>query len=213
MVERQLAEEQAESIGRLYRLLSRVNEAIVRAPDQETLFKQICRIAVEEGLFRMAWVGLIDPSGRQVRAVTQYGFNDGYLENLEIPLADVPQSRGPTGIAVREGRFDVCNDCLRPRMAPWRERALARGYRSSGAFPLRVGGKVVVALTLYAERPGFFNQEEIALLESLADDLSFAMESMDREAKRRAAEGQVPTCCHPDATRILYTADAADRLL
>jgi PAS domain S-box-containing protein len=189
IVERQLAEEQAESIGRLYRLLSQVNEAIVRAPDQETLFKQICRIAVEEGLFRMAWVGLIDPSGRQVRAVTQYGFDEGYLETLVIPLADVPQSRGPTGIAVREGRFDVCNDfAAEPRMAPWRERALARGYRSSGAFPLRVGGKVVGALTLYAERPGFFNQEEIALLESLASDLSFAMESMDREARRRQAE-------------------------
>jgi PAS domain S-box-containing protein len=189
MVERQQAEEQAASIGRLYRLLSQVNEAIVRTPDQETLFKRICRIAVEEGMFRMAWAGLIDPSGRQVRAVTQYGFDEGYLETLVIPLADVPQSRGPTGIAVREGRFDVCNDLAAdPRMAPWRERALARGYRSSGAFPLRVGGKVVGALTLYAERPGFFNQEEIALLESLAGDLSFAMESMDREARRRQAE-------------------------
>jgi PAS domain S-box-containing protein len=216
MVERQLAEEQAESIGRLYRLLSRVNEAIVRTPDQETLFKQICRIAVEEGLFRMAWVGLIDPSGRQVRAVTQYGFDEGYLETLVIPLEDVPQSRGPTGIAVREGRFDVCNDfAADPRMAPWRERALARGYRSSGAFPLRVGEKVVGALTLYAERPGFFNQEEIALLESLADDLSFAMESMDREARRRQAEAaRSQLVAILDATPdFVGTADAAGQAL
>ncbi len=110
VTERQRAEKQAESIGRLYRLLSQVNEAIVRAPDQDTLFKQICRIAVEEGLFRMAWVGLTDPSGRKVRSVAQYGFDEGYLETLVIPLEDVPESRGPTGIAVREGRFDVCND-------------------------------------------------------------------------------------------------------
>jgi PAS domain S-box-containing protein len=73
-------------------------------------------------------------------------------------------------------------------MELWREQALARGYRSSGAFPLRVGKKVVGALCLYAERPGFFSAEEIALLDGLAGDLSFALESMDREIKRRQAE-------------------------
>jgi PAS domain S-box-containing protein len=189
VMERQQAERQAASLGRLYRLLSKVDEAIVRAADQETLFKRVCRIAVDEGLFRMAWVGLKDPDGQSLRAVAQYGFAEGYLDGLEIPLADVPESRGPTGVAVREGRFDVCQDfAADPRMAPWRKQALARGYRSSGAFPLRVGGKVVGALTLYAQKPGFFNEAEIALLESLSGDLSFAMESLDREARRRQAE-------------------------
>jgi PAS domain S-box-containing protein len=189
VMERQRAEQQAASIGRLYRLLSLVNEAIVRAADQDTLFKQVCRIAVDEGLFRMAWVGLSDPDGQTLRAVAQYGFDHGYLNDLVIPLADIPTGRGPTGVAVREGRFDVCQDLAAdPRMAPWREQALARGYRSSVAFPLRLAGKVVGALTLYAARPGFFNAEEIALLESLSGDLSFALESMDREARRRRAE-------------------------
>jgi PAS domain S-box-containing protein len=189
VMERQQAEQRAASSGRLYRLLSLVNEAIVRAPDQERLFRQVCRIAVEEGLFRLAWVGLKDPEGKALRPVAQYGFDQGYLDDLAIPLADVPESRGPTGVAVREGRFDICQDfAAEPRMAPWRDQALARGYRSSGAFPLRVGGKVVGALTLYAERPGFFNAEEISLLESLSGDLSFAMESLDREARRRQAE-------------------------
>jgi PAS domain S-box-containing protein len=189
VMERQQAERQAASLGRLYRLLSKVGEAIVRAADQETLFKQVCRIAVDDGLFRMAWVGLTDPHGQSIRAVAQYGFAEGYLDGLEIPLADVPESRGPTGVAVREGRVDVCQDfAADPRMAPWREQALARGYRSSAAFPLRLAGQVVGALTLYAERPGFFNEAEIALLESLSGDLSFAMESLDREDRRRQAE-------------------------
>ena len=183
------AEKKALSASRLYRLLSEVNETIVRASGQSTLFQEVCRIAVESGGFRLAWIGTIDPDHSAVKAVARYGFEDGYLEDLLIPLEDVPESRGPTGVAVREARYDVCNDLVTdPRMAPWREKALARGYRSSGAFPLRVGAKVVGALTLYADRPGFFNQEEIALLESMAADLSFALESMDREAKRRQAE-------------------------
>jgi signal transduction histidine kinase len=73
-------------------------------------------------------------------------------------------------------------------MTPWREQALAREYRSSAAFPLRVGSEVLGALTLYSGEPGFFTAQEIDLLSSLANDLSFAMESMDREARRRQAE-------------------------
>ncbi|MCX5893368.1 MAG: GAF domain-containing protein, partial [Deltaproteobacteria bacterium] len=165
---------------------------IVRVSDRETLFQETCRIAVADGGFRMAWVGLADPDDRVIKVAAKYGQDQGYLDNLLIPLDDIPESRGPTGVAVREGRFDLCNDfATEPRMAPWREKALARGYLSSGAFPLRVGSEVVGAITLYAGTPGFFNQEEIALLEALADDLSFALESMDREVKRRQAEEEV----------------------
>ena len=62
---------------------------------------------------------------------------------------------------------------------------MARGFRSSAAFPLFVGGKVEGVLTLYSGQIGFFNRQEVELLNSLAQDLSFAMESMEREAKRR----------------------------
>ena len=117
---------------------------------------------------------------------------DDYPQNITISLADVPEGRGPTGVAVREGRWDVCLDIAGdPRMAPWRRQALARGFRSSAAFPLFVGGRVEGVLTLYSGQKGFFNQEEVAVLNSLAQDLSFAMESMDREAKRRQAEEEI----------------------
>ena len=50
---RQRAEQRTAEIGRLYRVLSQVNKAIQRGQDPEALFLQICRIAVEGGLFRM----------------------------------------------------------------------------------------------------------------------------------------------------------------
>ena len=147
---------------------------------------------MEEGGFRLAWIGLLDQENRLIKPTAQYGFEQGYLEHLVIPVADVPESRGPTGIAVREGKYDVCNNfATDPRMAPWRQRALERGYRSSAAFPLQVGAQVVGAMTLYAERAGFFTEAEIGLLDSLAQDLSFALESMDREAGRRAAAEEI----------------------
>ena len=183
------AEEQVISIGRLYRVLSKVNEAIVRAQDRETLFGEICRVVVEEGRFKMAWIGLVDRQEGSIKAVAQHGLDAGYLEKIRIPLRESPESRGPTGIAIREGKYDICNDIANePRMAPWREEALSRGYRSAGSFPLRVGSEVIGCLTIYAGDPGFFTDEEIRLLENLALDVSFAIESLEKEGKRRHTE-------------------------
>jgi len=187
---RKQAEEQALSLGRMYRMLSKVNEAVVRiGGDKDQLFREVCQIMMAEGDFLLSWVGLVDPTSRLVKAAAQYNLNDDYIQNITIPYDDIPEGRGPTGTAVREGRYDVCNDyAADPRMAPWREQALARGFLSSAAFPLRVGSEVVGVLTVYADRPGFFNATEISLLESLAEDLSFALDFMDRDAKRRQAE-------------------------
>jgi signal transduction histidine kinase len=192
MSERQEAEEQAATQGRLYRLLSRVNEAIVRAQDHEELFRQACRIMMEEGDFLLCWIGRVDWEAGLVRAAAQYHLFDDYAQDITIPRADVPEGRGPTGVAVREGRLDVCLDIAAdPRMAPWREQVLARGFRSSAAFPLFVGGRVEGVLTLYSGQKNYFTQEEVAVLNSLAQDLSFAMEAMDREARRRQAEEEI----------------------
>jgi PAS domain S-box-containing protein len=191
---RQRAEQQVAETGRLYRVLSRVNEAIMRGRDQQSLFDQVCRIVVEEGLFRMAWVELTDPESQTVRVASKCGFDEGYLDRMSISLKNGAKSKGPTGIAIRENRYDVCNDfATDSRMEPWRKQALERGYGSSGAFPLRLGAEVVGAITLYAPRPEFFTDKEIALLISLADNLSFALESLDREAKRRRAEEALAT--------------------
>ena len=192
ITDRQRAELQAASLGRLYRLLSRVYEVIVHAQDQEGLFRQACRIMMEEGDFLLCWIGRVDWEAGLVRAAAQFDLMEDYPQNITVSLADVPEGRGPTGVAVREGRWDVCLDVAGdPRMAPWRRQALARGFRSSAAFPLFVGGRVEGVLTLYSGQKGFFNQAEVAVLNSLAQDLSFAMESMDREAKRRQAEEEI----------------------
>jgi len=74
------------------------------------------------------------------------------------------------------------------RMAPWRDAALARGYRAVASFPLVVDDRCVAVLTAYSGEPGFFDEQEVELLERITTDLSFALEAMQREERRRAAE-------------------------
>jgi len=83
---------------------------------------------------------------------------------------------------IRKSDHIVCNDIKNdPKIQLWRERALDRGYRSSAAFPLKVNGETTGAINFYSEEVGFFNEEEIILLDGLAADVSFALEFMEKE--------------------------------
>ena len=186
-----LGERGGERVARVYATLSMAYEAIVRIRERLPLFEEVCRVLVEHGHLRMAWVGEVDDHGWIV-PVAHAGVTDGYLDDLRISVRDVAEGRGPTGTAARERRHmfvaDIATD---ERMRPWREAALARGYRSSAAFPLVVDDRCVAVLTAYASEPGFFDEEEVELFDRMAADLSFALEAMQREERRRALEAEL----------------------
>ena len=186
-----LAERGAERVARVYATLSMAYEAIVRIRQRLPLFEEVCRVLVERGQLRMAWVGEVDDHGWIV-PIAHAGVTDGYLDELRISVRDVPEGRGPTGTAARERRHMLVTDIATDeRMAPWREAALARGYRSSAAFPLVLDDRCVAVLTAYASEPGFFDEQQVELFDRMAADLSFASEAMEREERRRAAEAEL----------------------
>lgn len=187
--EREAFVRQIERFNHLYAALSQVNQAIVHAQDRTSLLTEICRVLVEYGHFRMAWIGWLDPDTRDIRAVARYGDDTDYVSRLRITADDRPEGRGPTGTAVREGRTVVCADIAEdPCMARWRERALHSGLRSSIALPVRQAGEAVGVLTVYATETDFFGREEIALLEEAAMDVTFGLESLTKDDRRREAE-------------------------
>jgi PAS domain S-box-containing protein len=189
ITERKKAEERVLAAQRLYAVLSQINQSIVRVKDLETLLSDICRISVEYGKFRMVWVGLLDHETQTIRPVAHAGFEDGYLSVIAISAGDEDAGAGPTGLAIREGKPDICNDIgTDPRMKPWRNEALRRGYRSSAAFPVRLHGAVVGALTIYSGETAFFNDAEVQLLDEISMDVSFALDMLDEQARRTRAE-------------------------
>ena len=189
---RKRAEEMLSRLNRLYVVLVKVNEAIARTRDPEDLYESVCRIVVEQGSFLMAWIGLVDPANRSIRPTASFGDVGGYLDSLSISAEDVPEGRGPTGTAVRESRHVICSEIeTDPIMQPWREKALAQGYRSSASFPITLGADVVGAFTMYSGTPRFFTDEEVKLLNALADDLSFAMGYFAAERQRQVTHSSL----------------------
>jgi signal transduction histidine kinase len=156
------------------------------------MLTKACQIAVEKGGFRMAWVGLHDAAANKLQPVASAGVVEGYLELLNIDLSDKARSSGPSGRCFMSAEHITCHDMEQdPLLAPWREEALKRGYRSSACFPLKVAGRIVGVFMLYSDKTGFFNEEETLLLDELAMDIGFALEVGEGEAKRRQAEQEL----------------------
>lgn len=177
--------------NRLYLFISQINQMIVRTTDQETLFKEACDIAVNLGKFKMTWIGIIDKGTNEVIPVSITGEAKGYFSTIiKITLDDdKPGGRGPTGTALREGRYMICNDIENDlQMLPWQNEALKRGYLSSMSLPIIKFGDVIGAITFYAGEKNFFDSEEIALLEEATGDIAFALENFEKEALRKKAE-------------------------
>jgi PAS domain S-box-containing protein len=189
ITERKHAEARITTLNRLLRTISEVNQLIVRERDRDRLLAEACRIVVEHGGFRMAWVGFTDETTGTVVPATWAGLEDGYLGEIAVRFDDTPLGNGPTGIAIREGRVVVANDLeTDEHYVPWLEAARARGYRSSASFPLSAGGKVTGALSVYAAEASAFDAEVTGLLSELANDIAFALEAMNAAARREAAE-------------------------
>lgn len=184
-----LAEERELAAQRLYAVLSRINQAIIRVRDLENLINEICRATVEAGGFAMAWIGLLDQDSFLLRPIAHAGHEDGYLDATDKYGNDDERRESPIGIALHEGRHAFCNDIeTDPCMAPWRTEALKRGYRSSAAFPFRLHGRVIGVYCIYAGQTDFFTATEIALFLEIAGDISFALDALDEQERRAHAE-------------------------
>ncbi|WP_395751544.1 PAS domain S-box protein [Prosthecobacter sp.] len=188
---RRKAEQRIHQLNRLYAVLSGINETIVREKSSEALLTAACRIAVERGLFGMAWIGLVDPATGRLRIAAQVGAAEETLKKLEDILSESPSGPGCiiTARALQTGEQSVCNDIENdPDAVAWRADALCRHYYSMASLPLKCGGKTIGVFNLYADTAHFFDADELKLLDELAVDIGFALDINRREMELREAD-------------------------
>jgi signal transduction histidine kinase len=178
-------------LNRTLNALRHSNEAMMHADHEGDCLSATCKIITEDCGHAMVWIGYAENDGDQsIRPVAYAGFDEGYLESLQLTWADAERGRGPTGTAIRTGRPAGCRNMLTdPLFAPWREEAVKRGYACSLAVPLRANGRAFGAITIYAREPDAFSEDEAILLAELADDLAYAVTALRaREAHARAEQ-------------------------
>ncbi len=190
VTERKQAEDKLARLNRTLQTLYQCNQALVHATDEYELLQAACRILVDAGGLRMAWVGYRELDlEKSIRPVAQAGYDEGYVESVKATWEDTERGHGPTGTAIRTGKPTWTKNIeTDSSIAPWRDEALKRGYRSNISLPLISDGKPFGALTLYAEQSSAFDERAVELFTELADNLAYGVTALRTRAERSRAE-------------------------
>ena len=153
----------------------------------------------------MVWIGLIDEESGLVKPVSCHGDKNNFLGQIRISAREVREEMGPTGSAIRDGSYHICNEMIHdPRTLLWNEKAREQGIYSAAAIALTVNNKVIGALTIYSEEPNYFCDQMVGLLKQMAMDISFALDNIEHAARRRDAERAL----HAETTERLRLVEA-----
>ncbi len=172
--------------NRLYSTLSQINQTIIRTNNRQELFENVIKIVSQYGEFPLAWIGIFEIQSGKVTVAAQ---------NHPIPFRTINLNSHPFDkdiiSAVQKSKkiTTVCNLQTNPSMKHWNPLSKQLGINSAASVPLFFNNKVIGSLNLFAEGTDAFESEkEIRLIDEIGLDISFALDSLDKEIKRTQAE-------------------------
>jgi len=191
ITERFEAGERVKYHNRIYSLMSNINQLIVRASNKNSILNDACRLAVEYGMFQMAWVGIVDEDTGRVIPEYSYGNTSDYLDSIVISVNEPEHIRGPIVRSFTDKLFYVSNDVENDLMlSKWKKQTLDKGFKAFACFPIEVKNEVVAVYNIYSDKKGFFGKTETDLLLELIEDISFALEYIELEQEREVIENR-----------------------
>jgi|GEM_PF-2491158 len=181
-----------ERLNRLYDALRLVSHAIVHSKNEEELFLATCRLVVECGKFKMAYLGVYEPERGVINPSCNWGDTTGYIDQLILKTHGSLDELGPGATSFCTDTNYITQDFFNdPKTVQWRDRAKVAGIRASATIPIHRNKKPYGILSVYSEQVGYFQAEEVALLVETAADISFALDRFDEEKKRLDAETEL----------------------
>lgn len=207
ITDRLAEQDRLRNLNSAYLALARMNQAIVRAPDEVALFSETCRIAVELGGYIGAWVGSRGQDS-SVKCLARAGTVNDFLTQLTVSTdPDEAEGQGPTGRVLRDGvSLYIQNYSAADMTTPWHALAADFGIKATATLPLRCFNKTVATLTLYSTTPEIFDEEARTWLEDMADNISFALDGFEKVQQLHELAHQ-----RKDLSRQLVAAQEAER--
>jgi PAS domain S-box-containing protein len=180
--------------NRALKMLSSCSAARVRAESEQQLLTELCRIAVENGGYRMAWVGYAqDDELKSITPMAHAGVGKGFLSEIRVSWnEDAPDGQGPAGQVIRTGRAVVHEDlALEPKASHWLPSIHRLSYRGTVCLPLRDATRTFGLLVLYNAELKETSDEELSLLREMADDVALGVGNLRAQADGRRLQAAV----------------------
>jgi diguanylate cyclase (GGDEF)-like protein len=184
--ERREAEDELTRLNRLYAMVSGINAVGIRARNRDDLFRNFCRIAVEQGEFLMAWIGVVDRGKMQIVPMASAGIDDQVMAAIKVLFSSKDGAlEGKTLAArtIREKAAVVANDVQSDKSIVFGKMHADAGVRSIAMLPLLVSDKAIGVFVLYTSKPEFFDAAGMRLLTELAGNVAFAIDHIERQER------------------------------
>lgn len=180
------AADKTRSSLQIYLTLTHFNEAILGARQPIEIFERVCDVAVRDGLFKFAWVGMLEGSAGEIRPIAKAGIpNDLDLKSLLSSMA----SSGHSAVSVQTGKPVIWNDVFKDEGSKSMGESIKLvGVNSIAAFPISKEGRLFAALILGSEKANAFRKEMISLIEGVIANISHSIDKYESERKRMSAE-------------------------
>ena len=197
---------EAHASRRALRMLSACNRALTRVDDEIALLSEICRIVVDIGGYLLAGVGYaMDDEEKSLRLMATAGDHPEHAAAMRLSWGeDSPYGQGPAGRAVRSGlpvAYTDFADATQP--FPGREAALSMGYRSAISLPLNGPERTFGFLGLFSGEISRMSEDELQLLQELADNMAYGIAAMRARAEARRVAAELALAASHDATTRL----------
>ena len=176
---------------RSLQMLSSCNELLIRATDENALLADVCRLAVDVGGYRMAWVGYaVDEPEHRITSMAHAGEGAGELAEIETGWGgDVSGQLGLIGQTIRLGKMVVCEDVARDSaLSPWSKEARSSGSKCVISLPLSNERRTFGVIILFAGKLHEEGGDELKLLGQMAKDLSFGIQNIRVRMERQRTQ-------------------------
>ena len=179
-------------LNRMFGALSATNEAILSAKTTQDLYQSVCDAAVHGGKSAAAVVLLAEPGSPWLKPVAGTGEIVDKVKRTRFSIdPDNTYGKGICGSAFRTQKACINSDILNSVQGrPWHELGREVGVMAGVALPLIKAGKSVGVLLFLIGKSWAVDEEIVALMARIAENVSVAVDNLDRASEEAKAEEQ-----------------------
>lgn len=186
ITERRVHQTHIAQLSLLSITLANVNHAIAHSVSLDEVFASCCEACVDNGGFKLAWIGRADRANGIIRITHRWGDTPELLDDLPIDISPEPVGpRCPAAIAFLEQQAVIWN--AQTGDPDWHAQAAHLGIAGAVALPISCNGQPYGVLSVYSKRPNTFSRDAQCLLGEIANSLSFAMHHFAELAAKQEA--------------------------
>ena len=212
ITDRKQAEEALGRANRALRTLSACNEVLVRATSEDQLLQTVVNIIVEQSGYELSEVCYAeDNPEKSITLMAWSGMDEKFFWVGHPSWADTEEGQLPIASAIRSGMTQIRRDiAAESKYKPWRDEALARGHVSNIALPFVENGRTFGALSIYSSDAKTFDEEEVRLLEELANDLAYGVATLRTRLAHDQQAAILLESMEQSIQTVAYTVEARD---